>query len=211
MIQIYEYLISHTRVYQGMLVKTLSAPPNVWIYQGSIENRSPPVQHIRTLSVLDCTGPLKHIFYSKNILEGLSTGHLRIFHSFRFMNLWGIAQWDNSSEYKHYFRKLPKSNLICSKIYININIFWSVEQKVIVLTTLRFIGFLLVLKKEDFVSFVYVQKYFMKHIFVEGTYGFYSQFIFACIIGYIIFKFKHNFFEWTYKIFFHSVVWGKNR
>ena len=129
MIQIHEYLISDTIVYQGMLVKTLSAPPNVWIYQGSIENRSPPVQHIRTLLVLDCTGPLKHIFYSKNILEGLSTGHLRIFHSFRFMNLWGIAQWDNSSEYKHYFRKLPKSNLICSKIYININNFWSVEQK----------------------------------------------------------------------------------
>ena len=66
------------------------------------------------------------------------------------MYFWFIAQWDNSSRYKHYFRKSLESNFIRSEIYINENIFWSVEQKIIVLTLLYFIGFFFFLKKNIF-------------------------------------------------------------
>ena len=47
--------------------------------------------------------------------------------------------------------------------YKNINIFWIVEQKIIVLTTLYFTGVFLFLKKNIFE--MYVTKYFMRKMF----------------------------------------------
>ena len=57
---------------------------------------------------------------------------------------------------------------------------------------------------------MYLQKELTKQIFVDGMDGFYSQFFFFCIIRYIVFQFKHNFFEYMYKLFLHYIVWGKN-
>ena len=85
--------------------------------------------------------------YQFLIVPGVCTRRLD---SFRIMNVWVMDQWSNSSKCKHHFFKSLRSNLICSKAYKNINIFWVGEQKVIVLTALYFIGFFLFLKKNIF-------------------------------------------------------------
>ena len=65
---------------------------------------------------------------------------------------------------------------------------------------------------------MYVRKQFMKSVLVEGTHGFYSISVLVHIIGYNWFQFKQIhlgfnqiLFEYTYKLFSHSLVWMQIR
>ena len=125
-----------------------------------------------------------HIFHLWEITWGLSAGW------FSIHNFWWMVQWYDSSRYKTNFRKSIWSKLVCYKINKTKNIFWGVEPKIIVLYTLYFIGLLIFLKNKFFA--IYIQKYFIKNIFLlkVHTYSITNYAFF--IICYFIFQFKLN-------------------
>ena len=78
--------------------------------------------------------------------------------------------------------------------------FLGVEGKIFVLSTFYFIGLLIVVKRNIWYN-VRTKRVDEGDFFAEGTYRFYSQLCFFCIIGYIVFQFKHIIFEYTYGFF----------
>ena len=70
-----------------------------------------------------------------------------------------------------------------------LNILWSVEAKIIILTISYFIGFFIP-EKYDFVQFSYINSSWSTFL-VEGTHDFYSASFLLDIIGYILFQLKH--------------------